>query len=120
MVLRFSISRELRLTESDVYCGVVYIPPIGSKYTNEDPFTELYGEILRYCTNSSRIILMGDLYSRTGEKEDIFCSDEFLSDMYGLDFLEQESNDVRNKFAQKRYLYKGKAMTKQSMLMEHR
>ena len=99
LVLWFSISPELTLTESDVYCGVVCIPPIGSKYANEDPFTELYGGILIYCTNSSRIILMGDFNSRTGEQEDIFCSDEFLSDMYGLDFLEQESNDVRKSFA---------------------
>ena len=100
LVLWFSISHKLMSTESDVYCGVVYIPPVGSRYANEDPFSELYAEMNRYCADSSSIILMGDFNSRTGVQEDIFCSDEFLSDIHGLEFIEQELNDVKTSFLQ--------------------
>ena len=98
LILWCTISRRLTQTENDVYCGVVYIPPIGSKYASDDPYTELQGEILKYCTNSSQIILMGDFNSRTGKKDDIFCADDFLSDIHGLDFLVQESNGIRAEF----------------------
>ena len=97
-VLWCTISRDLMQTDKDVYCGIVYIPPIGSRYANEDPYTELQAEILRHCTNSPHIILMGDYNSRTGERDDIFCNDEFLSEVHGLDFLEQESNEIRSYF----------------------
>ena len=77
LTLWFSISREMLLTENDVLCGVVYVPPIGSKYTNDDPYAELHAEILRTCTDN----LVGDFNSRTGERGDLFVTDEFLSDM---------------------------------------
>ena len=98
LILWCTISRRLTQTENDVYCGIVYIPPIGSKYASDDPYTELQGEILRYCTKSSQIILMGDFNSRTGKKDDIFCADDFLSDIHGLDFLVQESYGIRAEF----------------------
>ena len=88
------------MTENDVLCGVVYVPPIGSKYANEDPFAELHAEILRTSSENSQIILMGDFNSRTGERSDIFVSDEFLSDLYGLEFLELENNNTCNLFIQ--------------------
>ena len=96
LVLWFSISKELLNIDNDVLCGVVYVPPIGSKYKNEDPFAELHREIIRKKSEHSQILLMGDFNSRTGERTDIFISDEFLSDLYGLDFLELESNNTRN------------------------
>ena len=37
LVLWCTISRDLMQTDKDVYCGIVYIPPIGSRYANEDP-----------------------------------------------------------------------------------
>ena len=100
LVLWFSISPELLMTENDVLCGVVYVPPIGSKYANEDLFANLHAEILKTSSENSQIILMGDFNSRTGERSDIFLSDEFLSDLYGLEFLEIENNNTRNIFIQ--------------------
>ena len=88
------------MTGNDVLCGVVYLPPIGSKYANDDPYVELHAEILRTWTDNSQIILMGDFNSRTGKRGDLFATDEFLSDMYGLHFLELESNTTRNIFVQ--------------------
>ena len=88
------------MTENDVLCGVVYVPPIGSKYANEDPFAELHAEILRKSSENPQIILMGDFNSRTGERSDLFVSDEFISDLYGLEFLELEDNNTRNIFIQ--------------------
>lgn len=76
----------------------MYIPPIGSKYANEEPYVELQREILRKCPDNSHIILMGDFNSRTGEKPDFLNIDEYLSDKYGLDFLQSENSEIIDHF----------------------
>lgn len=98
LVLWCKISHEILSTDKDVYCGVVYIPPIGSKYANEEPYVELQREILRKCPDNSHIILMGDFNSRTGEKPDFLNIDEYLSDKYGLDFLQSENSEIIDHF----------------------
>ena len=96
LVLWCTISKELMLTNNDLHCGAVYIPPISSKYANDDPFSELQREIIRYCMQSSQIILMGDFNSRTGNKDDLLFSDDFLAEMHGLEFLENENREIRD------------------------
>lgn len=98
LVLWFSISHELLSSDQDLHCGVVYIPPIGSKYANEDPYAEIQAEMLQLCANDPHILLMGDFNSRTGEKEDLLKIDEFLSDKYGLEFLEDENAELLGNF----------------------
>ena len=71
-------------------CGVVYIPPISSKYAHDEPFIELEREILRYCNDSKRIILMGDFNARTGPKNDYIQPDRFLSQHCGLEQMADE------------------------------
>ena len=41
LIVWYTISRQLTKTENDVYCDVVYIPPIGSKYASDGQYTEL-------------------------------------------------------------------------------
>lgn len=100
LVQWFSISHLISPITERIYCGVVYLPPQGSRYANEDPYTELQQEILRYCQDSNNIILMGDFNSRTGEKADYTCIDPFISDMYGLEILTEESQSILNFFSQ--------------------
>lgn len=77
LVQWFTISEEISPTSKPINCGIVYVPPYGSKYSHEDPFQELQREILRFCQTSNNMILLGDFNARTGEKK-IFKISMFL------------------------------------------
>ncbi|XP_060562755.1 putative uncharacterized protein DDB_G0282499 [Ruditapes philippinarum] len=64
----------------ELYIGNVYIPPIGTKYENPDPFLEIQGEIDKY--DKENILLMGDFNSRTGDKDDFIVCDEYIFGMF--------------------------------------
>lgn len=96
LVQWFSISGVISPTNETISCGVVYIPPYGSRYAHEDPYVELQREILRFCNNSKNLILMGDFNSRTGEKDDFQEIDTFISDKYGLETLRDETQEMFN------------------------
>ena len=98
LILWFTISHKITLTGEDVHCGIVYIPPQGSKYAHEEPYNELEQEIIRYCINSKNIILMGDFNSRTGQKDDYVPIDSYLSKNFGLEQLCNDFSDVLNNF----------------------
>lgn len=93
----FTISPDISPTGNPIDCGVVYIPPYGSKYAHEDPYAELQREILRYC-NNSELILFGDFNSRTGEKNDFQEIDLFISEMHGLESIRDETLEVLDYF----------------------
>ena len=98
LILWFTISHNITLIGEDVHCGIVYIPPQGSKYAHEEPYNELEQEIIRYCVNSKNIILMGDFNSRTGQKDDYVPIDSYLSKNFGLEQLCDDFTDVLNNF----------------------
>ena len=98
LILWFTISHNITLIGEDVHCGIVYIPPQGSKYAHEEPYNELEQEIIRYCINSKNIILMGDFNSRTGQKDDYVPIDSYLSKNFGLEQLCDDFSDVLNNF----------------------
>ena len=58
-------------SNSDLLCGVIYIPPIGSKYSHRDPYLELQYEYDKFCTNDQNVLLLGDLNSRSSQLSDI-------------------------------------------------
>ena len=41
LVLLFTVSKELYSSNEDLKCGIVYVPPFGSKFASDDPFFEL-------------------------------------------------------------------------------
>ena len=98
LILWFTISHNITLIGEDVHCGIVYIPPQGSKYAHEEPYDELEQEIIRYCINSKNIILMGDFNSRTGQQDDYIPIDSYLSKNFGLEQLCDDFSDVLNNF----------------------
>lgn len=77
----FSISNEITNTKDNILCGIVYIPPIGSKYASEDPYLELQHEFDNYCSRSENIVLFGDFNSRTANLPDYVTADEFVLEM---------------------------------------
>lgn len=101
LVLFFSLSKELFSHENlseDIQCGIVYIPPQGSKYATEDPYLELQEEIFRYCTQAKYIILFGDFNSRCKNLADYVKFDEFISEIHGMQDLYNESNILYDYF----------------------
>ena len=98
LILWFTLSHEILLSNKAMHCGILYIPPYGSKYVNDDPYMEIQREIIRYCQNSDQILLMGDFNSRSGEKDDFCFVDECICDQYGLESLADESQEIYNNF----------------------
>ena len=94
----FTISSEITLCNEDVHCGIIYVPPISSKYAHDDPFLELQEELLRYCPSSKYIVLMGDLNARTGVKEDYCNIDSHICNKYGCTQLIDESAEIMGYF----------------------
>ena len=99
IVLWFTLCRTILQSDNDINFGVVYIPPVNSKYASDDPYSELQREVLRYCPNSNQIILLGDFNSRSGEKPDYVFIDELISEHCGLDELVDENNAIVNSFS---------------------
>ena len=69
-----------------ILCGIVYIPPYGSKYSHEDPYLEIHTEYSSYCSDIENVILFGDFNSRTA------CLDDFVIHVVD-DFISKQQND---------------------------
>ena len=101
LILLFTISKEIFCRNNctnDVICGIVYIPPQGSKYALEDPYLEIQEEIFRYCTETKNILLFGDFNSRCKTLPDHTKFDEYISDIYGMQELYEENNSMLDLF----------------------
>ena len=100
LVLPFTLSKVLSHNNvyEDLHCGVVYIPPYGSKYSSEDPFLEVQETVFNCFRNSNNIILFGDYNSRTSDLEDIVQIDRHLSERNGLEELYEDNLNILNHF----------------------
>lgn len=94
----FTISNKIILSDDDLYCGIVYIPPIGSKFAHTDPYLEIQNDIDKYIVESKNIFLFGDFNSRTGVACDYVKCDEFISEMQGNNELYLENLNIVNMF----------------------
>ena len=83
LIFWFSINHTITINNETVYCGIVYIPPYRSKYSNDDPYLEIQRELDRICINSKNILLMGDFNSRTGTLNDFVIPDKFICESQG-------------------------------------
>ena len=98
LVLWFSISKTILKTSEDLICGIVYIPPVGSRFKHPDPYLELQREFDRFCLNSKHVLLCGDFNSRTATLNDFVDYDEFIFDMCGNDDLHRERDEILQLF----------------------
>ena len=94
LVLWFLISKHIMPSNSDLLCGVIYIPPIGSKYSHRDPYLELQYEYDKFCSNNQNVLLLGDLNSRSSQLSDIVKTDSFICDVYGNQDLYRENMEI--------------------------
>jgi hypothetical protein len=74
-VLWFKISNLLCKYETDIFCGVVYIPPEYSDYAVDHPFSEIQDDFNRLSDNYASYILFGDFNSRKKSTEDFITVD---------------------------------------------
>ena len=103
LVLLFTVSKHIfgpKTKSEDLFCGVVYIPPYGSRYASADPYTEIQLEILRFCGDSKNILLFGDFNSRSKDLSDFTEVDGFISDVFGTENLLSENACMYDCFEQ--------------------
>ena len=53
--------------DEPIHICVAYNPPISSKYCNKDIYEDISSHIMKYSHTTSRILIVGDLNSRTGD-----------------------------------------------------
>lgn len=60
--------------------GVVYIQPEGSSYGDIEIFDRLESDIVSFCTENTKICLVGDFNARTGLLSDYIDFSRIISD----------------------------------------
>ena len=101
LILLFSVSSALNSASNvkeDLICGIVYIPPCGSKYAVEDPFLEKQEVLLKYGSDANNFLLFGDFNSRTGILADYVHMDTFMCNRLGIEELDEENSYILNLF----------------------
>ena len=78
LTLWFSLSKDLLPLNEDLICGVVYVPPIGSKYAQSDPYLEIQSEFDQFYLNSDHVLLFGDFNFRTAKLAGYIEGDQFI------------------------------------------
>ena len=78
----------------DLKCGIVYVPPQGSKYASDDTFQELREEFFRYCIDNKNMLIFGDFNARTGELSDYVKVDACLSNLNGFEDVYNENTQM--------------------------
>ena len=77
------ISKDIFFFDEDVYIGVTYIPPSGSKVLNSqdiDIFEQLELDIAKYKQFGQKVFLLGDMNSRSANESDCLDFDRYLDD----------------------------------------
>lgn len=64
--------------KDDLLCGVIYIPPEGSKYSSLDCFSDIEQELLSITKDKENICLFGDFNARVGHLFDFNTPDNYL------------------------------------------
>ena len=98
LILWFSISKKLLLLDDDLICGVVYVPPHGSKYAHPDPYLEIQSEFDQVCLNSRHVLLFGDFNARSAKLADYTDGDKFIFDILGDESLSMEREETFRNF----------------------
>ena len=84
-ILWISIDKSVLDTDENVILGSIYIPPVQSRYYNEDEFAVLESEIISQCSNNKYVFINGDLNGRSSRLPDFTLIDSFVSDLFDFD-----------------------------------
>ena len=67
LVLWFKVSKKLTKYDSDILCGIIYIPPENTRYSSNDPFNEIQIELDSLKSNrkkSGKYIVLSSILKR--------------------------------------------------------
>ena len=84
-ILWISIDKSVLDTDENVILGSIYIPPVQSRYYNEDELAVLESEIISQCSNNKYVFINGDLNGRSSRLPDFTLIDSFVSDLFDFD-----------------------------------
>ncbi|XP_053405613.1 uncharacterized protein LOC128558990 [Mercenaria mercenaria] len=82
--------------ETDIVLGIVYVPPMHSRFYNDDEFELFESDIFAICSEYEHVYISGDFNAQTAEMQDYTKNDDFLSDFFHFDndtisFFDQRS-----------------------------
>ena len=90
--------KRIILSDDELHCGIVYIPPYRSKYAPDDLYLELQNKIDKYAAKSKSVLLFGDFNLRFGINCDFVVCDQYVSKFQGNEEIFQENNSILNCF----------------------
>lgn len=91
LALWFKISNKLTGYKDDILGGVVYVPPENTKYSVNEPFTELENELNLFRQRYKSIVLLGDFNARTSSRQDYIEVDKFIAHEQNFDDIYTDS-----------------------------
>ena len=84
-IMWIQIDKCLMKADENIILGLSYIPPIDSKYYNDEEILNLEREITSVCSQHKYVLITGDLNARTARLKDYTRVDNFLSDIFVFD-----------------------------------
>ena len=86
------------LVNKTILCGVTYIAPEGSNYSNIECFQVIDQDIMQFMSdNDTEICLFGDFNARSASLNDIFIVDENICKNLDLDSTFFQTNEIYDK-----------------------
>ena len=85
LVQWFKIDKSLTGYGKNVIVGNIYIPPRGTRFESDAPFTEIEDEMVNFSDDSNLIILTGDFNAHTKTDKDYIVVDDFIINQLEFD-----------------------------------
>ena len=86
------IDKHLIDTDENLILGIIYVPPIQSRFYNDDELSKLENEIMSVCCSNKYVTISGDINARTAKLPDYVKLDQYISDQFDFD------DDIANFF----------------------
>ena len=71
--------------DDDILIGDVYVPPMQSRFYNDDSYELFENDISDMCNKTPHLFLFGDFNAQTAEMPDYSVCDEYLADIFDYD-----------------------------------
>ena len=84
-VLWLKIRNDYTHIGSDIVIGIVYIPPLHSRFYNDDEYEIFENEVAIKCSSFEHVYICGDMNAQTADLSDYTENDDFLTDFFNLD-----------------------------------
>ncbi|MES9903304.1 MAG: reverse transcriptase family protein, partial [Sedimenticola sp.] len=73
------------ISEKDLVIGAIYIPPLQSRFYQEDEFYSLENDIQAKCNQFKYVMILGDVNGHTATSPDYIDFDDFQARLFDLD-----------------------------------